>query len=110
MLQDIYPYIFNNSFEISGPREDDFLVLVKERRILLKNADEPVFPTVKNLKRLPEDCFYLFAVSGVKFYALPDRCEEELLAELRRMRSSQPTQGEQGTRPRRPTPMRGLLI
>ncbi|MBF2973447.1 LcrG family type III secretion system chaperone PcrG, partial [Pseudomonas aeruginosa] len=36
--------------------------------------------------------------------------EEELLAELRRMRSSQPTQGEQGTRPRRPTPMRGLLI
>ena len=34
----------------------------------------------------------------------------ELLAELRRMRSSQPTQGEQGTRPRRPTPMRGLLI
>ncbi|MBC6665674.1 hypothetical protein H3H35_28695, partial [Pseudomonas aeruginosa] len=22
----------------------------------------------------------------------------------------QPTQGEQGTRPRRPTPMRGLLI
>ncbi|MDO2266603.1 hypothetical protein Q2451_25440, partial [Escherichia coli] len=23
---------------------------------------------------------------------------------------SQPTQGEQGTRPRRPTPMRGLLI
>ena len=80
MLQDIYPYIFNNSFEISGPREDDFLVLVKERRILLKNADEPIFPTVKNLKRLPEDCFYLFAVSGVKFYALPDRCEEELLA------------------------------
>ena len=55
------------------------------------------------------------ADAGELLFQAPERelaraAEEELLAELRRMRSSQPTQGEQGTRPRRPTPMRGLLI
>lgn len=57
----------------------------------------------------------LAADAGELLFRAPERelaraAEEELLAELRRMRSSQPTQGEQGTRPRRPTPMRGLLI
>ena len=56
----------------------------------------------------------LAADAGELLFLAPERelarAEEELLAELRRMRSSQPTQGEQGTRPRRPTPMRGLLI
>ncbi|HHM7427191.1 TPA: LcrG family type III secretion system chaperone PcrG [Pseudomonas aeruginosa] len=57
----------------------------------------------------------LAADAGELLFLAPERelaraAEEELLAELRRMRSSQPTQGEQGTQPRRPTPMRGLLI
>ncbi|RRX03375.1 LcrG family type III secretion system chaperone PcrG [Pseudomonas aeruginosa] len=57
----------------------------------------------------------LAADAGALLFQAPERelaraAEEELLADLRRMRSSQPTQGEQGTRPRRPTPMRGLLI
>ncbi len=81
MLQDIYPYIFNNRFEISRPKDTDCLVLVKDRRILLKNREEIEFPKAEDLPCVPEDCFYLFAVSGVKFYALPDRCEKELQAE-----------------------------
>lgn len=57
----------------------------------------------------------LAADAGELLFQAPERelaraAEEELLAELRCMRSSQLTQGEQGTRPRRPTPMRGLLI
>lgn len=57
----------------------------------------------------------LAADAGELLFLVPERelartAEEGLLAELRRMRSSQPIQGEQGTRSRRPTPIRGLLI
>lgn len=79
MLQDIYPYIFNNGFEISRPKDEDFLVSVKNRRILLRTDANGsiVFPTAADLPAPSKDCFYLFSVSGRKFYALPVQ-EEEL--------------------------------
>lgn len=82
MLQDIYPYIFNNSFEISSPKEGDFLALVKNRRILIRTLKDGSFtlPAPKDLSRVPADCFYLFSVGDFKFYALPESCEEELLS------------------------------
>lgn len=72
MIQDIAPFHFNNEWHKLQPEENDWIICMQERKILLRGTKEDVsFPRYHELKEQVQngDRFvYLFAVGEERFF------------------------------------------
>jgi len=86
MLQDIFPYYLDNHFENVKPEENDFVMVVKDRNILVLNSkevisEETVFPRVKDFG-MDRDYIYLFSIRNrendfeERYFLILDELEE----------------------------------
>ena len=74
MIQDIAPFHFNNEWHKLQPEENDWIICMQERKILLRGTKEDIsFPRYHELKEQVQngDRFvYLFAVGGTYFLGI----------------------------------------
>ena len=72
MIQDIAPFHFNNEWHKLQPEENDWIICMQERKILLRGTKEDIsFPRYHELKEQVQngDRFvYLFAVGEERFF------------------------------------------
>lgn len=87
MFQDIAPHSFHNEFQTADPEEDDYLIILEGRNILLKELPSEAdggengyaLPTVMDIAGAfpgtEADAFYLFSIDDRKFFltlSVPD--------------------------------------
>lgn len=69
MIQEIEPYEFNNQYLPVEPSSDSYLVLMKERTILLReNGDTIELPQFHEVSHGQSELVYLFTISGRSFF------------------------------------------
>lgn len=72
MIQDIAPHIYHNEYEPKSPRKDDHLILIDDRKVLLKDGR---LPAIEDLDLICPDAAgrltYLFSIDKEAFYFLP---------------------------------------
>ena len=75
MFQDISPYHYDNTFHEYAAEAEDMAVLVRDRRILLKEENgEIIFPKIGDIR--PQETVYLFSISELRFHmAIADDAE-----------------------------------
>ena len=74
MIQDIYPHLFSNKFEVtSGIQEDDYVFHFKGNLLLLKqNAEGLEIPRWKDLNDVNPSGIFLFNLNGVNCFLIED--------------------------------------
>ena len=66
MIQDIYPHIYNNTFEPGAkPSNDDIIFSFEEDQVLMK--DEHQFYHYHEISK-ESICYYLFSIDDIKFF------------------------------------------
>ena len=72
MIQDIAPFQFHNEWQKLQPEDEDWIICIKERKILLRGTKENIsFPRFREIRQQVRDgdhFVYLFAVSGERFF------------------------------------------
>lgn len=81
MIQDIAPHIYHNEYEPKDPKSSDFLIVIDDRKILLRedstasasgNVPGPFrLPTVSDLPGLDGSLIYLFSIDDQNFFFCP---------------------------------------
>ncbi|MEY8355157.1 NAD(+) diphosphatase [Lachnospiraceae bacterium 54-53] len=78
MIQDIFPHVFHNDFEIKTPGEDSCFLYFQDGRILLDHADSQKLPLFAALKDSKEEalahCDYLFSIDRMDFFLVDETC------------------------------------
>lgn len=85
MVQDIYPHIFKNEYDLKTEAKDnDILLCVVNRKILIHlqsfEKNEIVFPKVKDVNEAKE-VRYLFTIDTIHFFLFDQMIEDEHLPE-----------------------------
>ena len=66
MIQDIYPHIYNNTFDPGvKPSNDDIIFSFEEDQVLMK--DEHQFYHYHDISK-ESVCYYLFSIDNIKFF------------------------------------------
>lgn len=69
MIQDISPYVFDNSFKNSAPDDDSYMIVQLDGKLLIKEEyGEFSLPLLRDTGLDREDLTYLLSVSGKTFY------------------------------------------
>ena len=72
MIQDIAPHTFRNEYEPKDPRPSDYLIVIDDRKILLKEAGDGSYDLPKVSELLPSgELTYLFSIDDEDFFFLP---------------------------------------
>ncbi|WP_077612825.1 NAD(+) diphosphatase [Clostridium sp. Marseille-P2415] len=78
MIQEIFPHVFHNEFEIKTPREDSYFLYFQDGRLLLKKENSPKPPRFEALKDLKQEamshCDYLFSIDRMNFFLIDETC------------------------------------
>lgn len=78
MIQDIFPHIFNNSYQpAAAPESGSYILYYCGKEVLVKRSKEGFsFPTLQELlldnQGLEAGCTYLFSIDGRSFYLAAD--------------------------------------
>ena len=82
MIQDIAPHRYHNEYSPCAPAESDHLILIDDRKILVKGTDKgrDILPSVSELSNLApsssaEDLTYLFSIDDERFFFLGESPE-----------------------------------
>lgn len=80
MVQDIYPHIFKNEYDLkTSPQEDDILLCIVNGKILIHldsfEKNQIVFPKVKDVSK--SECLYLFTIDTLHFFLFDQILEEK---------------------------------
>lgn len=91
MIQDIAPHKYDNTYHISRPGKEDYVLCIKKNRVLLKAEEpsvqdqEPMFaiPQLSDVEQLVQEAeeraVYLFAIDEKPYYMVEIGEEEEVL-------------------------------
>lgn len=76
MIQDIFPHVFYNEFEIKTPDENSYFLYFHSGRILLKKENSPEIPRFKEIKDVNQEamshCDYLFSIDHMDFFLVDE--------------------------------------
>lgn len=76
MIQDIFPHVFHNDFEIKTPREDSYFLYFQDGSILLDHVNSqkpPQFEAIKDLRQeAMSHCDYLFSIDRMDFFLVDE--------------------------------------
>lgn len=68
MIQDIAPYIFDNHFKNISPKEDSYVIFIKEHYVLCKRIEQNIsFPTYQELQPSTKTTF-MFSIDDKDFF------------------------------------------
>lgn len=80
MIQDIYPHIYKNQYTPRKPEKRSFVCIYHGKKVLLKDSEEIVFPTIEELEKYDvnfvEKTTYLFTIDQQSFYLGEDLKKE----------------------------------
>ena len=76
MIQDIQPYIYKNSYVPIPPKEDSYVLVYANGKVLLKEEDGKIqFPKFHELENenshIYREYIYLFSINEMTFYLVP---------------------------------------
>lgn len=97
MIQDIAPHVFDNTYRIIPPRNEDYVLCIRKSRVILiartpEEAPEPVpsanpetgvlgIPTIGEIRSLypfaEQRTIYLFAIDEMRYFLIDIREEED---------------------------------
>lgn len=76
MIQDIFPHVFHNDFEIKTPREDSYFLYFQDGSILLDHVNSQKLPQFEAIKDLRQEamshCDYLFSIDRMDFFLVDE--------------------------------------
>jgi len=76
MIQEIFPHIFHNDFQIKTPRTDSYFLYFLDGRLLLDHHITPGLPQFESLKDLSREamshCDYLFSIDQMDFFLIDE--------------------------------------
>ncbi len=76
MIQDIFPHVFHNEFDIKTPEENSYFLYFHSGRILLKKENTPEIPMFKELEDLTHEamshCDYLFSIDQMDYFLVDE--------------------------------------
>lgn len=76
MIQDIFPYVFHNEFEIKTPETDSYFLYFLDGRLLLNKKESAKIPQFEDLKSLGEEAMshsdYLFSIDQMDFFLIDE--------------------------------------
>lgn len=72
MIQDIFPHVFHNEFEIKTPKPDSYFLYFQDGRLLLDHKKSRKIPQFEALKGFGEKAMassdYLFSIDQMDFF------------------------------------------
>ena len=85
MIQDIYPHIYNNTFDPGvKPSNDDIIFSFEEDQVLMK--DEHQFYHYHDISK-ESVCYYLFSIDNIKFFLADLTSLNHIKVSFRKMRT-----------------------
>ncbi|MDD6808237.1 MAG: NAD(+) diphosphatase [Oscillospiraceae bacterium] len=77
MIQDIYPYVYDNQYRPEKPSDSSAIIVIKDGKLLVKRSEnEFSFPTYKIYNSENPCLTYLFSINEQKFF-LAENCLDE---------------------------------
>lgn len=81
MLQEIHPHLFENKFKNKAPKNNDYMLVFDNEKILMNNINEEMqFTSVQQIKNInPEaikNSVYLFSIDQTAYFCTLEKIEE----------------------------------
>lgn len=78
MIQDIFPHVFHNEFEIKTPGSDSYFFYFLDGSLMLCRHNTKLIPQFENLGSLSPEamshCDFLFSIDEMDFYLIDESC------------------------------------
>ena len=79
MIQDIFPYVFDNHYEEQSPDDDSFLIFWQQETLFVRKEGEKLaFPKKRDFPEEQGPFTYLFSISGQRFFLVTKEQKQEL--------------------------------
>lgn len=78
MIQDIFPHVFRNEFEVKTPSNDSYFLYFLDGSLMLCKHDTKLIPQYKDLGSLSQEAMshsdFLFSIDEMNFFLVDESC------------------------------------
>lgn len=78
MIQDIFPHVFRNEFEVKTPSNDSYFLYFLDGSLMLCKHDTKLIPQFEDLGSLSQEamshCDFLFSIDEMNFFLVDESC------------------------------------